>query len=247
MSTNDVKAARRTLDLLETFSAHRTPMSLTDLANEIGAPKTSCFELIQTLKARGYLYALGPRRGFYPTRRLLEHARIIADNDPILRRLEPALAGLRDATGETVILGKLQDATIVYLDVIEGHRSIRYSAQAGDHKPLHSSAIGKAFLGQMDDAELDAVLQSAPLQKITPNTVTALADLSDEIAAGRRLGYFVTRGENVADVTAVAATVYIHGEPFGVAVAGPSARMDQEIDVMAAQLLSVKASEEKAP
>jgi DNA-binding IclR family transcriptional regulator len=246
MSNSNVKAARRTLDLLEVFSSRREPMSLTELATEIGAPKTSCFELLQTLKARGYLYALGPRRGYYPTRRFLDHAQVITESDPVLKRLGSALKNLRDATGETVILGKQQGNEVVYLQVIEGRQSIRYSAQAGDQKPLHSSAIGKAFLAQLNESDLDNLLASLPLKQITSKTFTNHARLQADLERGRKLGYFLTRGENVADVTAVATTLYIHSEPFGIAVAGPSGRMDAGLDTISAKLLSLKASEEKA-
>jgi len=246
MSTSNVKAARRTLDLVEVFSAHRTPLSLTELATEIGAPKTSCFELLQTLKAQGYLYALGRRRGFYPTKRLFDHARAIAENDPVLGRIGPALAALRDTTGETILLGQRQNNQVVYLDVVEGRHSIRYSAQIGDHKPLHSSAIGKALLGLMKDEELDTLLRAHPLPRITSNTITDPAKLLAEVKTGRTRGYFVTRGENVTDVTAVAAIVRLHGEPFGIAVAGPTHRMEPDITAMTEKLMDVISAGENA-
>lgn len=247
MTTTDVKASRRTLSLMEAFSTHRRPLSLTELATEIGAPKTSCFELLQTLKAHGYLYALGRRQGFYPTRRLLDHARVIAENDPVLRRMEPIIKALRDATGETVILGQRQGDEIVYLDVMEGLHSIRYSARAGDRKPLHSSAIGKAFLGEIGDTNLDSMLENLVLQQITPNTIIEIAHLRSEIVAGREMGYFVTQGENVTDVSAVATIVHIHGEPFGVAIAGPSHRMDPVLNDIAQKLMMTKSIEETTP
>ncbi len=247
MTTIDVKAAWRTLGLIEAFSTHRRPLSLTELASEIGAPKTSCFELLQTLKAHGYQYALGRRQGFYPTRRLLDHARVIAENDPVLRRMEPTLSALRDATGETVILGQGQGDEIVYLEVREGPHSIRYSARAGDRKPLHSSAIGKAFLGEINDTNLDSMLENLVLQQITPNTITEIAHLRSEIVVGREMGYFVTRGENVTDVSAVATIVHIHGEPFGVAIAGPSHRMDPVLNDIAQNLMMSKTIEETTP
>ncbi len=59
--TADVKVAGRTLDIIEAFSQRRAPLLLTELAAAIGAPKSSCSELIRTLKRRGYLYALGRR------------------------------------------------------------------------------------------------------------------------------------------------------------------------------------------
>lgn len=100
-----------------------------------------------TLLARGYLYTLSRPRALYPTRRMWYVVSDILDSDPFVERALPHLQRLRDATRETVILGKRQGDGVVYLQVIEGLQPIRYSARAGDFKPLHSSAIGTALLG----------------------------------------------------------------------------------------------------
>ena len=218
--------SERIFDVIEAFSECRAPLMLTELAARIGAPKSSCFQLIRAMKERGYIYALGRRRGYYPTRRLFVHAKIIADNDPALGRFEDLAAHLRDLTRETVIIGIRQDDEVVYLDVFEGLHTIRYSAVAGDRKPLHSSAIGKAFLGQLDKRQLAAVLDSGPLAKITPETIVDGSALEDDLARGQRQGYFVTRGENVEDVMACARTIAFAGTTYAIAVAGPMHRME---------------------
>ena len=218
--------SERILDLIEAFSECRAPLMLTELAARIEAPKTSCFQLLRILKERGYVYALGRRRGYYPTRRLFVHAKIIADHDPALGRFEDMATQLRDITKETVIVGIRQDNQIVYLDVFEGLHTIRYSAVAGDCKPLHSSAIGKAFLGQLDKRQLAALLDGGPLARVTPGTIVDRAALQSDLARGQRQGYFVTRGENVADVMACARTVAFAGTTYAIAVAGPMHRME---------------------
>ena len=101
-------------------------------------------------------------------------------------------------------------------------------------------------MAQLNESDLDKLLEVVPLKQITSNTFTNQTHLQADLERGRKLGYFVTRGENVADVTAVATTLYIHSEPFGIAVAGPSGRMDAGLDTISAKLLSLKASEEKA-
>ncbi|MBM3558769.1 MAG: helix-turn-helix domain-containing protein, partial [Alphaproteobacteria bacterium] len=104
----DVKTAGRTLALFEAFRRTRAPMTLTRLAAELGAPISSCHGLVRTLTARGYLYTNERKRTIYPTKRLFEIAETIARHDPILERVGPLLAQLRDATGETVLLGRRQ-------------------------------------------------------------------------------------------------------------------------------------------
>ena len=127
---------------------------------------------------------------------------------------------------------------MVYLDVVEGRHNIRYSATVGDCKPLHSSAIGKAMLGQLDERQLAALLDRLALAKITPETIVEPGALASDIASGRVRGYFVTRGENVADVMACARTIDFAGVSYGIAVAGPLPRMQMMEGKIAAALLA---------
>lgn len=225
----DVKTAGRTLALFETFAKARTPLSLSELARALSAPPSSCFNLIRALQARGYLYSVQPKRQLYPTRRLFEVARAIVAGEPWMARVEPVLTQLRDQTQETVILGKRQGDRVVYLQVIEGPQSIRYSSQAGDRKPLHSSSIGKALLGALEPTELAELLKQLPLPRVTEATITNRSALLADLGHGRQRGYFVTAGENVADVMAVAATVRLGSDVYGIAIAGPMHRMTDNL------------------
>jgi IclR family acetate operon transcriptional repressor len=229
MNMNDgVKTAVRTVNLFEAFARRKGPMTLTQIAESLQAPISSCHGLVRTLSAKGYLYASERTRAIYPTKRLLDIATTIAAHDPVLEAVLPVLESLRDATNETVLLGRRQGDTILYLDVIEGHQTLRYSAGAGDIKPMHSSAIGKAFIGRLQSGERAALVARLPLDTYTPKTITARAALDADLSAGRRKGYFVTRGENVVDVMGIAATADVFGDVLGVAVAGPLARMEAE-------------------
>src|SRR5262249_22098053 len=140
-------------------------------------------------------------------------------------RMLPVMAALRDETGETVILGRREKNAVVYLHVCESRQTVRYSAQVGDLKPLHSSAIGKVVLASMPRDVRSKFLQALPRPRVTSHTLCAAADLADDVAAGEVRGYQLTRGENVADVMAVAVPIVIDGDLFGLCVAGPMHRM----------------------
>ena len=239
MSMNDgVKTAVRTVNLFEAFSRRKGPMTLTQIAESLSAPISSCHGLVRTLSAKGYLYTSEQTREIYPTKRLLEIATVIAAHDPVLESVVPELEALRDETNETVILGRRQGDAIIYLDVIEGGQTVRYSAGAGEIKPLHSSAIGKAYLGRLDPSERAAQIARIPLNEMTANTIVKRKALEDDLAASLSKGYFVTRGENVADVMAVACTVEVYGDVFGIAVAAPLSRMHTDEKSQAERLLA---------
>lgn len=231
-----VTAVQRVLDIFEAFQRIQRPMSLTDLAEVTGIPKSSCHAIVGTLTARGYLYSLTRPRSLYPTRRLFDIAREILEKDPFVERVMPLLERLRDASRETVILGKRQGDAVIYLQVVESTNSIRYSAKPGEFKPLHSSAIGKALLGSLKEPELRAALEQRPLAAVTANTITDTQALVTDILESRRRGYFVTRGENVPDVWAVSAFLTVNAETLAVAIAGPRHRMENNV-VECAQLL----------
>lgn len=241
-----VKTAARTLDVFEAFAAARRPLTLSELARAIGAPVASCFGIVRTLEERGYLYSVRARRGLYPTKRLLEQARVITAHDPLLDRLEGALVALRDRSGETVLLAKLSRDRAVYLDVLEGPQTVRYAARVGDLKPLHSSAVGKALLGTVDDAERRRLLGRLDLVRVTPTTVTSRRALTADLAAGHARGWYVTRGENVPDVMAVAVPVTLNDEVFAIAVAGPMHRMAPRADRHGALLIEARRGLEKS-
>jgi DNA-binding IclR family transcriptional regulator len=232
----DVKTAGRTLEIFEAFAREQAPLSLTDLSRQLGSPLSSCLYLVRTLERLGYIYAVGGKKTLYPTRKLYEVASSIVMGEPWVERLEPRLGQLRDETRETVILGKRQGAKVVYLAVFEGPETIRYVAQPGDLKPLHSSAIGKALLAAMAPAELARILPKIPMHSVTPSTITDREALLADLAATRERGCAVTRAENVPDVAALAQAFNLAGDTYGLALAGPLYRIEAALERQQARL-----------
>lgn len=238
MSSVNVTAVERLIAIFEAFQASQRPLSLTELAEAANIPKSTCHAIVGTLIAKGYLYTLAKPRALYPTKRMHDVARDIFERDPFMERAADLLERLRDSSRETVILGKRQGDSVVYLQVLEGLHVVRYSAKPGEFKPLHSSAIGKAMLGSMKEAELRAWVAGHDLAAITDTTVTDPEALIADILQSRRAGYFCTRGENVSDVWAMAAFINVNTDVFGIAVAGPRHRMEASLPEYAALLVS---------
>lgn len=233
-----VTAIARVIDIYEAFQASQRPLSLTELARAVDVPKSTCHAIVSTLTARGYLYTLSRPRALYPTRRMFDVMQDIVAKDPFIERATPVLERLRDATRETVILGKRQGDAVIYLQVVDGLHPIRYSAKPGEFKPLHSSAIGKALLGSLKEPELRSWLNAHPLPAVTAATKTEPEALLRDLLDSRKRGYFVTRGENVSDVWAVAAFLNVNNETVAVAVAGPQHRLAANVAEVARLVVS---------
>src|SRR5690606_23413824 len=106
----------------------------------------------------------------------------------------------------------------------------------GDIKPLQSTCIGKTMLAALPPDAARRWLQDHPPRKVTASTITSAAKLLENLEEGRRKGFQVTRGENVADVTALAVPLAVGTERFGLAVAGPSYRIEAAFGDVAQRL-----------
>lgn len=222
----------RVFAILEMFERERRPLSLKELAEYCQIPTSTCHALVHTLIKRAYLYQTGHRKELYPTRRLYDMGATFVANDVVLQRLLPVMEVLRESTEETVILGKRHEDNVLYLEVLEGPQTIRYSARVGERKPLHSTSIGKTILAGMKPEEIRHWFEQSPPPRVTEKTITNYARFMDDLEQGYKHGYFITRGENVPDVTAVSIPISVNNQLFGLAVAGPSHRVEARFDTV---------------
>ena len=141
---NTLGSLDRGLAVLELI-ARRGEARLAELARELGTSRTTMFRVLETLRARGFAehvpanhtYRLGPgilSLAAYGTR------------SAITRLAEPAMADLRNATGETVNLIGVHGSRLVYEAVLEGRYSLRSLPSLGMTVAAHCSALGKAVL-----------------------------------------------------------------------------------------------------
>jgi IclR family acetate operon transcriptional repressor len=236
----DVKTAVRVFDVINLFAEVRQPMIYSDIARRTGIPQSSCHALLQTMLAKGYLYAPGVKAGYYPTQRLLHVARDICSEDPLALLFQPLLTALRDATDETVALATLAGNRVVYLDVMESRQKIRYSDEPGGFMYVHASAAGKALLGALSpDARSRLLDDCEPFAASTDGTTIDRATLEVEVAEGVRRGWHRSTGENIEDVAGLARGFSIHGEAFALVIGGPKARLLRNEQRAIAALLEV--------
>jgi DNA-binding IclR family transcriptional regulator len=231
------KIVERTLDLLELFGEQKRPLSLSDIARLLKIPVSSCHDVLQAMQSRGYLYELAPRAGYYPTLRLQQLGKTIADHDPVVLRAEMHLRTVRDTLDESVLLAKVSGLQANYLLVFEPSHSLRFGATVGDPvRSLFSTSGGKSLLASLDDPTLTEILATAQIPPLTSHTLTDPAALRRDIEAGRQRGWFLNQQESQDGVTTLSAPFRWGTAVYIVTIAGPSTRLDPKLD-RAAQLL----------
>lgn len=234
------KIVERTLDFLELFADQKRPLSLSEIARLMDIPASSCHDLLQALLDRGYIYELTPRGGYYPTLRMYETAKTIAEHDPVVLRADTLLRALRDTLDESVLLAKAGDLQATYLLAFEPSHPLRFLARVGDNiRSLHATSAGKALLGNLSELALAGFLKTATLAKLTPQTITSKAALRADIATGNERGWFINREESQEGVTTISARFTWISSLYIVSIAGPTMRILPKLEKSAGLLDNV--------
>lgn len=234
------KIVDRTLDCFEMFAAQKQPLSLTEIAKLLAIPASSCRDVLKALQRRGYVYELTPRGGFYPTLRLYELGKIVAEYDPVLLRAEALLRSLRDLLDESVQLAKVSGLQATYLLVFESSQPLRMITSVGNPlRSLYATSAGKALLASLDERMLESYLESAELTPLTPHSLRSKKALREQIEAGRKRGWFVNREESVEGVSTLASQFKWRDTLYIVSIAGPTSRIEAKLKWAAQSLLDV--------
>lgn len=232
-----VKSALRVLTVLEYFSRTSKPATLAQLSKQLELPKSSCFALLETLRQAGYMYWLGKDSGYYPTRRWRDLGERISNRDPILALAAPVLADLCSQLAETAILAKRDGVEVLYLDVAEPTQVLRFAAHAGQRKPIHSAASGRAMLALMEPATREALIRQLELQHYSPATLVDPKAIAEQVEIGVRQGWHVVVGEYRSDTTAIAVGFRFGGEEYAFVIGAPIQRIADRHDDIGALLL----------
>ena len=80
MNKNDVKSAKRVLQILHFFAERRSPATLSEISTALGFPKSSALGLLETLESEGYAHQSA--NGYYLTRRWLMEAQSVRARTP---------------------------------------------------------------------------------------------------------------------------------------------------------------------
>ena len=221
-----VKQIDNFLELLSLFAREQTPRTLTQVSADLELAKSSTFNMLRTLVARGVIYEVAPRAGYYPTRFLLELTRTITEGDPISRQVHLALESLAQQTGETVLLAARDGDEVVYVDAVESAALVRYAAKPGDRRPVYATSGGKAILSTYPERRRKRELAAIRYTRHRQGTFGDADSLAQELEESVSRGWFRNLSEYTPDVTGIALPLVIRDRRYGLSVAGPNFRME---------------------
>jgi DNA-binding IclR family transcriptional regulator len=225
---NEVGSVRKTLRILELLKDLEGGR-VTELANDLGMPKSTVHSHLETMENAGYIVKEGDtyHLGF----RFLDLGEHVKYRNKVHSMVEPRIEALANSTGERVQFVISEHGDCVYVRIAEGEHAVSTGSRLGRRRHmLHATAAGKSILAFTDREEVQKIIDEKGLPELTENTITDEDTLFEELEAVRERGYAFNYEEHIEGLRAAAAPVR---EPSGtvvgaISVSGPAHRMHGE-------------------
>src|SRR6266516_4477442 len=166
-----VKSAERTVRILETLAASPRRLTLSELQELVGYPRSSLHALMRTLRDLKWVEADESGSAFGIGPHALLSGTAYLDKDPALPYAYEALEDLRAEVGYTIHYARRDEAHVLYLASRESRDSVRVVSRVGRRLPAHLTALGQALLAQLTTQEVNALL-TGDLVAFTEQTIT---------------------------------------------------------------------------
>jgi DNA-binding IclR family transcriptional regulator len=187
-----VQSVERAVALLKAVASGSEPATAAELAIRCGLNRSTAWRLLGTLEDAG-LVERDPLTQRYGVGYAAFQVASAAEDDAIARRVRPILTRVAEETGEIVTLAAARRFSLVYVDQADPPKTLSPSWM-GRPIPLHATSSGKVFLAWLPEQERDSLL-AGELEAFTDRTIVDRAQLEEELAEIRRLGYGTCTGE----------------------------------------------------
>ncbi|WP_102959393.1 IclR family transcriptional regulator [Mangrovicella endophytica] len=195
----------RVVQMLDFLHAHGSPIAVAELSRQLGAPRSTTYNLVRSLTEAGLLEETDGRVFF--GKKLYLYGMDYSRENALVRRGREAVDRLSRETGETAELCTLQNGRYTIIYMCPGTRPFRISSAVGLQIPLPWTASGRLLLAGSDRAAVEALVPEAD-RFLPDGRRVELDDFIASIEEADRLGYCITSGLVDAVTMCLAAPVY---------------------------------------
>jgi IclR family transcriptional regulator, KDG regulon repressor len=235
-----IKVLEKALAVLELFDEQGQEFTVTEIGERLGIHKTTAFRIATVLDEANYLERAPGSTRYRLGYKVLHLGSLVESGHELKKRARPILEELKQECDETVHLVVLSRGEALYLDKIEGRKTVRVVSRVGMTLPAHCSGVGKVLLAHLPGDEVDDIIRAKGLKRFTPNTITERQALRSELRRIRERGYAFDDEEIEIGLRCVAAPIEdASGTVIGaLSISGPAFRFDgKEAERLAAQAL----------
>jgi DNA-binding IclR family transcriptional regulator len=209
----------------------KRPATAAHLARSLGVNRSTSLRLLQELEIAGYVVRDPQTRVYSPASSWLWG--VLAntnDHADISEAIAPLLSRFRDQYGEAMAYAVPVNNSMVYVRYLASAHHIALREQLGTVRPMHCSALGKAYLSALDLSSLDTTLGRLDYEQGTPSAAHGPLELRQRVLSAAAQGYAIDAGETFEGSACVAVPVCMGDALIGaVGCQGPATRLQQDL------------------
>lgn len=200
----------KSLDVIRYVATHNGPITLKDLANDLGIRPPTGHRIVQELESHGWIIWDREQCIFDVGPSLAGISATISARYGVESAIRPLLKSLARSSGETVCFFLYEPGSnklIAYV-VEESEQALRCHITPGETAPLHAGAAGRTVMAYLPKDEAEAIVGRYGLPALTEDTITDAKRLRKTLQTIRDDGYAFSKGERVSDVAGIAAPIF---------------------------------------
>jgi DNA-binding IclR family transcriptional regulator len=203
-----VQSIVRAFEILETLAVERDGLGVTEISKRAGLHKSTVHRILNTMAEMGYIEQNQDTGAYRLGLKFIELCSLYLNNVELKTEAQPYLRNLSAQTGQPVHLATLGDQAAVYIDKIDHYNNIRMYSAIGKRIPLYCTAVGKVLLSDKSSDYIRKLLGKNKLISYTPNTLTDLDQILEEINEVKKLGWARDNEEHELGIRCIAAPIY---------------------------------------
>ncbi len=193
------------LAVLGAFGRQRPTMTLSEAAQTAALSRAAARRVLRTLTALGYVEQNGHAFSLSP--RIVELGFAYLSTQSWVERAAPLMRALSERLGESCSAAILQGNEILYVTRITARRIMSTALVVGSRLPAFHTALGRAQLGFLDEAEIWRRLMSLKIEAFTPYTITDVHALFERVKADQEQRFSIVDEELERGLRALAVPV----------------------------------------
>jgi DNA-binding IclR family transcriptional regulator len=183
-----INSVLKAIDIMYLFSASEPRLTLAEISQRLGLPKSTAHTLLVTLLSRGFIektnsnhYALGTA--------IIGLTQAVRVNAELRDRAAPLLRECASMCRDSVYLAVRDGDCCLFTYAIESPRRLLARTAVGDRAFLHCTSVGKAIFARLPAKEVKEIVERVGLPAFTEATITDLDALYKELEQTRSRGY----------------------------------------------------------
>lgn len=222
-----INSLDRGLKTLLILGRNGEPMRISEISRRLEIDKSTAYRIVSTMRDQGFVEQDPETRKYLLGSKVIEVSGLKLRSLKFLPTAKPVMEELMRRTREAVHIAIMVEGEVMYLETEQCSGSFNINTEIGSRASLHSTAVGKALLADLPEAEIDRVISAIGLTRFTDRTIISLQELRRDLALARRRGWAMDDEETYVGVRCLAWVIRDHrGKAIASAgLSGPTQRI----------------------